>query len=155
MAAAGDEAKEGQGFGFTLTLPGGSVSFSEAEGRLFSALFTLVDRSETDTIGGAEGACFLARSRLEKPVLREIWRLACGGQSKSTLAREEFYVAMKLVSLAQATDRCTMAPIYDGELLPLPDFHLADPVDEHAFVEGGWAGGWARVVGPGHARTRS
>ena len=124
---------------FTLNLPAGQVSFTEAEGQLFSQLFRVVDTDEDDLVGGGEGSAFLSRSKLPKEMLREVWRLACGGQSKATLSRECWFVACKLVALAQAEGQCSMAPLFDGQILPLPDFHINDAVDEHVRSRGGAA----------------
>ena len=122
---------------FTLNLPAGQVSFTEAEGQLFSQLFRVVDTDEDDLVGGGEGSAFLSRSKLPKEMLREVWRLACGGQSKATLSRECWFVACKLVALAQAEGQCSMAPLFDGQILPLPDFHINDAVDENVRSRGG------------------
>ena len=66
-------------------------------------------------IQGAEGASFLRRAGLENDANREIWRLACGGKSQNKLNKDSWFLAMKLVGLAQNTGRCKLQPLLSGE----------------------------------------
>jgi hypothetical protein len=62
--------------------------------------------SEADTNGGylAAGAAvmFLGTSGLEKPILHSIWSLSDTGTPRGQLDKDEFFLACKLVAMAQA-----------------------------------------------------
>jgi hypothetical protein len=111
-------------------------------------LLSMLDSDADGEIGGAEGASFLRRSSLDDGVLREIWRVASGGTSKPKLARDDFFVACKLVALAQARGEApSVAAIIMGPPLPLADFHY-DLSAEVGCVR--WDGmGWDGMVWDG------
>lgn len=85
----------------TLHLPEGNVVFTKKEVHRYSLLHTILDSDNDGLIGGAEGAAFLRRSGLDDSALKEIWRLASGGTSKANLTRDDFFLACKLVAVAQ------------------------------------------------------
>lgn len=72
--------------------------------------------------------------------LFEIWRLASGGTSKTKLTREDFFVACKLVAVAQCKGAPSLEPVVrglpGGEELPLADFHYNVVPDMAAIAAG-------------------
>ena len=82
----------------------GTVAFAEKDVELFDRLFRIVDSNDDGVIEGALGASFLRRSRLSDETLREVWRLACGGKSRPSMTREPWFLAMKLIGMAQQND---------------------------------------------------
>jgi len=101
------------------------MRFSQSDFNFFSQVFTIVDSDEDEYVGGTEGAAFLRRANLDDPVLREVWRLACGGSSKPKLGKDEFFVACKLVAVAQSgVQKLGRDALFAGEYtnLALPDF---------------------------------
>jgi len=76
-------------------------------------------------VGGQEGAAFLRRAGLPDDVLTEVWRLACGGRSRPQLHKDEWFVACRFVSLAQAGHiPLNMAMLFSEPKVPFPDFGL-------------------------------
>ena len=71
---------------------------------MFDRLFRIVDSNDDGVIEGALGASFLRRSELSDETLREVWRLACGGKSKPSMTREPWFLAMKMIAMAQQSD---------------------------------------------------
>mmetsp|Transcript_4405 Transcript_4405/g.9515 ORF Transcript_4405/g.9515 Transcript_4405/m.9515 type:complete len:774 (+) Transcript_4405:225-2546(+) len=87
---------------YVINYTDGKLELSAAEFQLYSQLFTVLDSDGDEEIPGKEGAAFLRRARmLDDDVLRVIYRLACGGNSKATLNREEWFLACKFVGLVQ------------------------------------------------------
>ena len=71
---------------------------------MFDRLFRIVDLNDDGVIEGALGASFLRRSELSDETLREVWRLACGGKSRPSMTREPWFLAMKMIAMAQQSD---------------------------------------------------
>ena len=78
-----------------IVRPEGSVPLSKKELQRYSLLFSMLDSDADNEVGGREGAAFLRRSGLSNEQLREIWRLASGGQSKAKLTKDDWYIACK------------------------------------------------------------
>jgi len=68
--------------GVILNFPSGQIQFSDEEAGVYTKLALVLDVEGDDQISGRIGASFLRRSRLPTDMLREVWRLACGGKSK-------------------------------------------------------------------------
>lgn len=83
---------------------GTTVPFGEKDVEMFDRLFRIVDSNDDGVIEGALGAAFLRRSKLSDETLREVWRLACGGKSRPSMTREAWFLAMKMVAMAQQSD---------------------------------------------------
>jgi len=66
----------------------------------YENLFRQVSPSGTGTVGAGEAAQFLKKSGLPEGILHKIWELADQG-SKGYLDKQGFYIALKLISLAQ------------------------------------------------------
>ena len=77
------------------------VPFPE-EKAYFDLLFAKADATHSGQISGGIAVVFLLTSRLPKEVLKGIWNIAdCN--KLSFLRRQDFYVAMRLISMAQVT----------------------------------------------------
>jgi len=110
------------------------VCFSKAEALYYDMLFTLVDSDEDGYIRGPEGAVFLRRASISDDILREVWRHACGGSSRPCLGMEEWFLALKLVALAQYrpqehvdiqnVSESEIESMKDPKFLPLPNFGI-------------------------------
>lgn len=103
---------------------GENISFTLSEVENFDMIFRIVDSNEDGIVEGAVGASFLRRSNLSDQVLRDVWRLACGGNSKPSMTRDLWFIALKLVALAQTIDPepPTVEPLINNRILPLPFF---------------------------------
>ena len=100
---------------FNIDFMNEKIKFTSKEGLTYARLFSIIDTSSSDVIEGKAGAIFLRRANLSNDINKEIWRLASGGKSKNGLCKESWYIAMKLVGLAQSTGRCKMQPLLSGE----------------------------------------
>ncbi|KAG7385643.1 endocytosis defective- protein [Phytophthora pseudosyringae] len=73
---------------------------SPSEQQYFDMLFAFVDDQRRNAINGQQAVAFFTRSHLDKAILREVWTVA-DAQRRSELSRNEFYVAMRLIAMAQ------------------------------------------------------
>lgn len=85
----------------------------------FDALFTLADEEQRGTVGGHLAVAFFSRSRADKQVLREVWGLA-DTQRKGELSRNEFYVAMRLLAMAQRSEPISAQRFAELAAAPFP-----------------------------------
>jgi sorting nexin-1/2 len=113
----------------------GRLRVTREEGAYFEAVFLIVDSDEDGMVDGSSGASFLRRSNLPNDTLRAIWQGASGGRSVPALGRSQFFVALKLVAMAQADGRCAVSALMDGAVYPLPDFGLNERVSALALEE--------------------
>ncbi|CAH1435297.1 unnamed protein product [Lactuca virosa] len=72
----------------------------------FDALFRRADLDHDGRISGAEAVAFFQGSNLPKPVLAQIWQHADQNRT-GFLGRQEFYNALKLVTVAQSKRELT------------------------------------------------
>uniref|UniRef100_A0AAV1V3F0 Calmodulin n=1 Tax=Peronospora matthiolae TaxID=2874970 RepID=A0AAV1V3F0_9STRA len=92
---------------------------SPQEQQLYDRLFTQVDDQRRNVIGGQQAVAFFSRSHLDKTVLREIWNVA-DGRRQSALSRQEFYVAMRLISMAQHGEQVSVQSFNCFAMRPYP-----------------------------------
>ena len=101
-----------------------SVKLTKEEKGYYSNLFDLACKDGSTKVEGKEGAAFLKKSNLSREVLKNIWVIAAQ-TNLSWLERDEFYVALRLIALAQnnmpVEDKSI---IYNDPLPPLPKFDL-------------------------------
>jgi epidermal growth factor receptor substrate 15 len=84
----------------------------------------LVDSEGNNKAEGKETAGFLRKSGLPKDVLRTIWIMAAK-TDPSYLEKDEFYVALRLIALAQNNMEVSEESIRNNHPLPpLPSFSL-------------------------------
>ncbi len=90
----------------------------------FSSLLEIADKNMTGKLEGKTGANFLKKSGLPTDVLKKIWLIAAQTDCKF-LERDEFYIALRLVALAQNNMECSPESIrLNHPLPPLPKFDL-------------------------------
>ncbi|CAM9611224.1 unnamed protein product [Scytosiphon promiscuus] len=70
------------------------------EAAYYDKLFGVVDRDKTSTLDGKETVQFLSLSGLSKTQLKNVWSVAIS-PGQAVLQRQDFYVAMRAVALAQ------------------------------------------------------
>ena len=90
---------------------------------VYDKLFDIADVSHHGTVSGAEAVQFFAKSNLPKPLLREIWSIAAANKV-SFLERHDFYIAMRLISMAQSNLPAEVGAFltHSHDKLPLPVF---------------------------------
>ncbi|KAJ9541858.1 hypothetical protein OSB04_028364 [Centaurea solstitialis] len=96
----------------------------------FDAFFRRADLDHDGRISGAEAVAFFQGSNLPKPVLAQIWQHADHNRT-GFLGRQEFYNALKLVTVAQSkrdlTPDIVKAALYGpaSAKIPAPQINLA------------------------------
>ena len=90
----------------------------------YSSLFQLADRESKGRLVGKEGSNFLKKSGLPIDVLKKIW-LISAQTSTQFLERDEFYIALRLIALAQNNIPFSITNIItNSPIPPLPVFNL-------------------------------
>jgi len=106
-----------------------SVKLSKEERGYFSNLFQMLVKEGELKIEGKDGANFLKKSGLPKETLKNIWTLSAQ-TNLSWLERDEFYIALRLVALAQNNYPVDSQSIIINEPIPpLPKFDLKEKED--------------------------
>lgn len=106
-----------------------SVKLTKEERGYFSNLFQMLVKEGELKIEGKEGANFLKKSGLPKETLKNIWTISAQ-TNLSWLERDEFYVALRLIALAQNSLPVDSQSIIINEPIPpLPKFDLKDKED--------------------------
>ena len=101
-----------------------NIKFTKDEQILYSKLYNMLDNNGAGRIMGKPAANFMKTSNLRKEVLKEIWLIAAQ-TSNAYILREEFYVAMRLIALAQNNMPFTAQSIeMNNPIPPLPFFDL-------------------------------
>ena len=101
-----------------------NIQLTPDEQNFFPKIYNMLDNSNTGRILGKPAANFMKKSNLAKQVLKEIWLIAA--QSSNTyILRDEFYVALRLIALAQNNMPFTAQNIeMNNPIPPLPNFDL-------------------------------
>ena len=100
------------------------VQMTKEEQMFYSKLYNMLDNNGEGRIMGKPAANFMKTSNLRKEVLKEIWLIAAQ-TSNAYILREEFYVAMRLIALAQNNMPFTAQSIeMNNPIPPLPFFDL-------------------------------
>ena len=81
------------------------VRLTQEEKGHFSNLFQLVDNQNMGKLKAKDAANFMKKSGLSKEILKNIYLIA-SQSSKEFLERDEFYVALRLIALAQNNMPC-------------------------------------------------
>ena len=101
-----------------------SVKITKEEKGYFANLYQMACKDGDTKVEGKEGAAFLKKSNLPRDVLKNIWMIAAQ-TNLSWLERDEFYVALRLIALAQSNMPYDEKSIMFNEPLPpLPKFDL-------------------------------
>ena len=101
-----------------------NVQLTPDEQNFYSKIYNMLDNNNSGRILGKPAANFMKKSNLPKQVLKEIWLIAA--QSSNTfILREEFYVALRLIALAQNNMPFNEQSIeMNNPIPPLPNFDL-------------------------------
>ena len=100
------------------------VKLTQEEKGYFSNLFQLVDSQGMGKLKNKEAANFMKKSGLNKNILKNIFLIA-QPKNKQYLERDEFYVALRLIALAQNNMPFNeQAIILNKPIPPLPNFNL-------------------------------
>eukprot|EP00887_Chlorella_sp_A99_P000102 scaffold16.g102.t1 len=96
---------------------------SRGELELYNQWFVVADVDRDGAVSGAEAVAFFARSGLpQHPTLFKVWQYVAG--DRPALSRQEFYTALKLVSLAQRSggvlDDAAAVRLVNGLAGPVP-----------------------------------
>ncbi|KAJ1920610.1 hypothetical protein H4219_001168 [Mycoemilia scoparia] len=89
------------------------------EEQVYKHLFSVADRDSKGVLAGQQAVPFFQKSGLSDADLGKIWQLADSG-SKGSLSLDDFYIAMKLISLVQNGSTISMSFLKDDS--PLPEF---------------------------------
>eukprot|EP00826_Nyctotherus_ovalis_P039170 TRINITY_DN3741_c0_g1_i4.p1 TRINITY_DN3741_c0_g1~~TRINITY_DN3741_c0_g1_i4.p1 ORF type:complete len:469 (-),score=76.23 TRINITY_DN3741_c0_g1_i4:80-1486(-) len=95
------------------------VNLKPAERGVYSSLYDVASAGKGSKIDGKEAAAFLQRSGLPKETLREIWEIA-DQNGEMALTRDNFYIALRLVALAQSGREVSAQAIASDIDAPLP-----------------------------------
>ena len=108
------------------------LKMTNEERGFFSNLFQIADKDNKGKLVGKEAADFLKKSGLPKEILKRIWIISAQ-TNPQFLERDEFYIALRLVALAQnnlpISEECI---IKNAPIPPLPVFDLkktSNPAD--------------------------
>ncbi|RHY87004.1 hypothetical protein DYB35_009863 [Aphanomyces astaci] len=85
---------------------------SPQEKHYYDMLFQIADDERTGAIGGRSAVMFFTKSGLDKSILREVWTIADSRQT-SFLLLKDFYVAMRLIALAQQGHPVNLPHFYE------------------------------------------
>ncbi|CAK81231.1 unnamed protein product (macronuclear) [Paramecium tetraurelia] len=96
------------------------VKLDNKERGYYASLYQAVDATNTGQIGGAQAVSFFKRSGLSIEILKKIWLIS--SPNNQTLNKEEFYVALKLISYAQNNIDVSNDSIQRCIPSPLPQF---------------------------------
>ncbi|CAD8190825.1 unnamed protein product [Paramecium octaurelia] len=96
------------------------VKLDNKERGYYASLYQAVDATNTGQIGGAQAVTFFKRSGLSIDLLKKIWLIS--SPNNQTLNKEEFYVALKLISYAQNNIEVSNDSIQRCIPSPLPQF---------------------------------
>ena len=100
------------------------VQMTKDEQMLYSKLYNMLDNNGLGRILAKNAANFMKSSNLKKEVLKEIWLIAAQ-ESNTYLLREEFYIAMRLIALAQNNMPFSAQNIeMNSPIPPLPNFNF-------------------------------
>ena len=100
------------------------VKLTQEEKGYYSNLFQLVDDQNFGKLKAKDAANFMKKSGLSKDTLKNIYLIA-SQSSKQFLEKDEFYVALRLIALAQNNmPYNAQAIITNKPLPPLPNFNL-------------------------------
>lgn len=93
---------------------------SAEEKAYYDALFQVADTAGTGQIQGLQAVTFFKTSGLDVAVLKHVWAVA-DARNQHFLDRDAFYVAMRLIALAQAGQPATAREqLLQSANVPLP-----------------------------------
>lgn len=100
------------------------VQLTGEENMFYNKLYNTLDNNNQGIIMGKPAANFMKTSGLDKNILKKIWLIAAQN-SNSQMDKEEFFVAMRLIALAQNNMPFSEENIEKNyPIPPLPKFNL-------------------------------
>lgn len=97
------------------------IKIRREEREYFSKLFDIAKTKGTNKVSGDEAVVFFRKSRLSPEILGKIWVL--GAQTNQAfMDRDDFYVTLRLVALAQSNREVSLKAILRNDDSPLPYF---------------------------------
>lgn len=87
--------------------------------RVYDHYWPFAETTGTGSLGGAAVVAFMSKTGLDKSVLRAVWA-AANLRSAQALNKFEFYVAMRLIQLAQAGQPVSREAVVLTATTPLP-----------------------------------
>ncbi|KAF0687113.1 Aste57867_21084 [Aphanomyces stellatus] len=90
---------------------------SPIEKNYYDMLFQIADEERSGAIGGRSAVMFFTKSGLDKLILREVWTIADSRQA-SQLLPGDFYVAMRLIAMAQQGQPVALQRFYELAAAP-------------------------------------
>ena len=98
------------------------VKLTKDEQELYPLIYNMLDNNDLGSILGRLAANFMKRSNLPKDILKKIW-LTAAQTYDSIILKDEFYVALRLIALAQNNMPFTAENIeINYPIPPLPNF---------------------------------
>ena len=100
------------------------VQLTGEENMFYNKLYNTLDNNNQGIIMGKPAANFMKTSGLDKNILKKIWLIAAQN-SNSQMDKEEFFVAMRLIALAQNNMPFSAENIErNNPIPPLPQFNI-------------------------------
>ena len=100
------------------------VQLTPDENRLFNQLYNMLDNNNQGILMAKPVANFMKTSGLEKNILKNIWLIAAQN-SNNQMDKEEFFVALRLIALAQNNMPFSAENIErNSPIPPLPSFNI-------------------------------
>jgi len=131
--------------------PQGQTDWSPShpeERSYYDGLFSLADDGNTGSIAGKAAVNFFSRSGLDFSILKQVWDVA-DWKKQHFLRREDFYVSMRLIAMAQAGHQLSRDNLRQmgSQMLPMAKFQNtpAPPNIQSGQQPGGMGGGGAGV----------
>ena len=108
-----------------------NVQLTRDENMLFNKLYNMLDNNNQGRIMGKPAANFMKTSGLDKNTLKQIWLIAAQN-SNTQIEKEEFFVALRLIALAQ-NNMPFSAEVIDrnNPIPPLPNFNLNNNMNQN------------------------
>jgi hypothetical protein len=113
------------------------LKMTNEERGTFSTLFQMADKENKGRLPAKDAADFLKRSNLPKEILKQIWIISAQTNFQF-LEKDEFYIALRLVALAQNNFPVNAESIRNNyPLPPLPTFDLKkkNVIEDDSFFE--------------------
>ena len=99
------------------------VQLTREENMFFNKLYNMLDNTNQGKILGKPAANFMKTSGLEKNTLKRIWLISA--QNSNEIEKEEFFVALRLIALAQNNMPFSAENIDRNDPIPpLPTFNI-------------------------------
>ena len=108
-----------------------NVQLTRDENMLYNKLYNMLDNNNQGRILGKPAANFMKTSGLDKNTLKQIWLIAAQN-SNTQIDKEEFFVALRLIALAQNNMPFSAENIErNNPIPPLPKFNLNNCMNQN------------------------